>query len=93
MGPHGCWLDQLEWIVDELGRVATDCLRFEHLTADLAAYLGVAELPHLNGSGTCDYRTMYTDRLAELVGVIHKRDIEHFGFTFEGAASRGCWET
>ena len=35
-----------------------------------------------------DYRSMYTDELAGIVGTVFRDDIEHFGFSFDGPATR-----
>jgi len=90
MGPLSSWFNQLEWIRNENGEVACDCLRMERLADDLPAYL---ERPiTLNRKNETrqryDYRSMYTDELADIVGQTFKDDIEHFGFTFDGAATR-----
>lgn len=41
------------------------------------------KLPHANRSKHEDYRTYYTDKTAEMVGSIYRKDIEYFGFGFE----------
>lgn len=40
-------------------------------------------LPHANKSRHEDYRTYYTDKMAEMVGTIYRKDIEYFGFEFD----------
>jgi len=90
MGPLNSWFNQLEWLRDESGKVACDCLRMEHLSEDLPAYLerpvrlrsrNVTRAPY-------DYRSMYTDELAAIVAAFFKDDVEHFGFAFDGPATR-----
>jgi hypothetical protein len=90
MGPLSSWLDQLEWICDEKGRVVCDCLRMEHLQEDLENYLARRlELPKRNVTKErFDYRAMYTDELAERVAEYFRRDIQYFGFEFDSPARR-----
>jgi hypothetical protein len=90
MGPLSSWYDQLEWIRDESGVVRCQCLRLERIDSDLSAYLGVqVKVPRRNVTGVkYDYRAMYTDELAECVGRLFKADIDYFGFTFDGPATR-----
>ncbi len=90
MGPLSSWFNQLEWIRDERGAVACECLRLENLEEDLAAYLGKdVRLIHSNVTEKrYDYRSMYTEELAGIVADTFKDDIDHFGFRFEGPATR-----
>lgn len=90
MGPLSSWFDQIEWLRDEAGRVACTCLRLEHLEDDLSAYFG-RPVPLVRSNVTearYDYRSMYTDALVETVATTFRNDIEHFGFSFEGPATR-----
>jgi hypothetical protein len=70
-----------EWIVDFVGY-------YERLHTDFAtvcARVGVkAELPRANTSSHRDYRACYTSELRDLVGKVFQRDLELFGYTFEG---------
>lgn len=90
MGPLSSWYNQLEWIRDEEGNVACDCLRLECIDADISRYLRRdLVVPRTNVTGTrYDYRAMYTEELHDLVAAMFKDDIEYFGFTFEGPAIR-----
>jgi hypothetical protein len=90
MGPLNSWFNQLEWLRDESGEVACSCLRFEYLNSDINEYLkSMLILPRKNVTvRSPDYRTMYTDELAEIVADAFRDDIEHFGFNFDGAATR-----
>jgi hypothetical protein len=90
MGPLSSWFNQLEWIRDENGAVACQCLRMEHLQEDLDAYFGRTVRLRLRNvtRSRSDYRTMYSEHLASLVADYFKEDIEHFGFGFEGPATR-----
>lgn len=93
MGPLNSWLNQLEWIRDANGNVACTCIRMEHLEDDLQGYLNRSirfERRNVTRS-RYDYRAMYTDELAEIVGHYFKDDIDYFGFTFDGAATRNVF--
>jgi hypothetical protein len=93
MGPLSSWFNQLDWIRDERGHVACDCLRMEMLDSDLDAYLGRSlRLRRRNVTQErYDYRSMYTDELAEIVARLFRDDIEHFGFEFEKPAARNTF--
>lgn len=90
MGPLNSWFNQLEWLSDENGGVACSCLRFENLNGDLNEYFqSMLVLPKKNVTGkSSDYRSMYTDELAEIVADCFREDIEYFGFSFDGPATR-----
>ena len=90
MGPMNSWFNHLEWITDEEGKVACDCLRLENLTDDLEEYFQrKIDLPRRNVTRKqYDYRAMYSDELAEIVATTFEDDIEYFGFDFESAATR-----
>jgi len=74
------------WLVDFVGY-------YERLHEDFGracARLGVrAELPRANTSSHRDYRTYYTPATRELVARHFERDIELFGYDFDGPPSGG----
>ena len=92
--PLSLWIDQLDWITDAEGRAAGDCLRLEALGEDLSAYFGrrirVPDARPLR-TESYDYRAMYTARTIQKVADTFARDIEHFGFDFDGAAVRNTY--
>ncbi|HXS67813.1 MAG TPA: sulfotransferase family 2 domain-containing protein, partial [Candidatus Polarisedimenticolia bacterium] len=77
-GPDG------KLIVDFIGH-------FERLNEDfqkVCSRIGVkAELPRANASSHRDYRTYYSAATRELVGNYFQRDIELFGYDFDGLKS------
>ena len=93
MGPLSSWFNQLDWIRDEDGRVACDCMRLERLSDDLSLYLDrQIEIPRKNVTNQrYSYRDLYTDELIQLVADLFAEDIEHFGFDFEGGATRNVF--
>lgn len=90
MGPLSSWFNQLEWLRDESGQVACDCLRLERLEDDLGAYLhrSIGLMRRNATRETYDYRSMYTTELTEIVADLFKGDIDYFGFSFDGPATR-----
>jgi len=81
---------QLDYLIDLQGKVIVDFIgRHENLTADFATIaqrigLPGLSLPHKRKATDRqkDYRSYYTDELAELVGDYFKRDIETLGYEF-----------
>ena len=93
MGPLSSWFNQLEWIRDENGSVVCDCLRMERLNEDLPAYLRrTLRLSQRKVTRSRqDYRAMYSDDLAGIVEQLFREDIDHFGFKFDGPATRNTF--
>jgi hypothetical protein len=93
MGPLNSWFNQLEWLRDERGFVACHCLRLEYLEDELAAFLKrPIRLRRENATRTrYDYRSMYTDELMEIIGSLFREDIEYFGFSFGGPATKNVF--
>jgi hypothetical protein len=93
MGPLSSWFNQLEWIRDDTGVIRCVCMRFECLNDDLRSFLGrPIELGRRNVTrNKYDYRSMYSDELAEIVANLFREDVEHFGFSFDGPATKNCF--
>ena len=93
MGPLSSWFNQLDWIRDERGTVVCDCLRMENLEEDLQSFLARRmELKRRNVTREqYDYRSMYTDELADIVARLFHDDIQYFGFSFGGPATRNIF--
>lgn len=82
---------QFQYVLGNDGQSIVDFVgRYERLAEDFArvcARIGVkAELPHANISEHRDYRTYYTPETRELVARQFQRDIELFGYNFDGLA-------
>ena len=80
---------QHKLVTDLDGKVRLDFIgRFERLEEDfkkLCGKIGLnVSLPHLNQSQHRDYRSYYTPELRDRVGEFFKRDVELFGYTFDG---------
>ena len=87
-GRKSILFNQLDYLTDERGEVIVDFIgRYESLEQDAAPLfrrLNVnAVLPHVNGSRHGHYSAYYTDRTRDLVALRYRRDIDHFGYTFE----------
>ena len=81
-------ISQTRMLVDGRDRLLVDFVgRFESLVSDfnwVCTRIGIdAALPQVNRSQRGDYRDLYTDRLASLVGRHFAADIDRFGYTFE----------
>lgn len=94
LGPFANWFDQLDWLSDGNGIVVAQCLRFEHLGDDLCEFLGrQINLPVSNRSShSIDYRKLYTPDMYDAVLKRHQRDIDYFGFDFEGGAKKNFYK-
>jgi hypothetical protein len=82
---------QYPFVADSAGKLIVDFVGyFERLNEDftkICGRLGVAaELPRANASSHRDYRTFYTPELRDLVGREFQRDVQLFGYTFDGLA-------
>jgi hypothetical protein len=82
---------QHSYVTDESGNRIVDFIGYyERLNEDFAKVCArlklQAELPHANISQHKDYRTYYTPKTRELVAGQFKRDIDLFGYTFDGLA-------
>lgn len=85
-------MHQHSYVTDASGKLVVDYIgRFEHLQADVAEVcrrLGLqAELPHVNVSSHRDYRNYYTEQTQQWVAREFQRDVELFGYTFDGACA------
>jgi hypothetical protein len=92
--PLSLWINQLDWITGHDGDVVGDCLRLEALDDDISIYFGRRiNVPHARSmqTGAYDYRTMYTPKTRQMVADAFAKDIEHFGFDFEGPATRNTY--
>ena len=81
--------NQFDYFTDSEGEISVDFIgRFENLQEDLdkvLARLGLPRytLPIVNATKKKDYRTYYDDDTRKIVGIRFKKDIDHFGYTFE----------
>ncbi|MGY8768835.1 MAG: sulfotransferase family 2 domain-containing protein [Pirellulales bacterium] len=80
---------QKHYVTDAQGNCIVDFVgRFESLAEDtnyILDLLGVeGHLPHIGPSKHRDYRTYYTDELAEFVGDQLADDAQFFGYNFDG---------
>jgi hypothetical protein len=80
---------QYTYVTDARGELLVDFIGYyERLPEDFAkvcARLGVrAELPRANTSSHRDYRSYYTPATRDVVAGYFQRDIELFGYTFDG---------
>ena len=86
-GEKQIFRNQIDYLADSDGKLMVDYVgRFETLTDDfqqIADRIGLrSNLPHANASRRADYRSYYTDDLAQLVADKYARDITTFNYTF-----------
>lgn len=90
--PHP-FLPQFDWISDSRDNVLVDFVgRFENLQQDfdvVCERIGrpVVVLPHSNPTKHEDYRHYYKDKDVDVIAHWYKKDIEHFGYTFDRPTS------
>jgi hypothetical protein len=89
---HRGKMHQWRFTADADGRTIVDFIgRYERLKEDfgiICARLNIqADLPHANISAHRDYRTYYTPETRDLVAKHFQRDIELFGYEFDGIAT------
>jgi len=94
------WYQQKDHVVDENGKLRADIMRTEHLNDDINEYFGkVIHLPLRNVSNgnktkentiinRRDYRDFYTPETYDIITDWYADDIEFFGFTFDGPATK-----
>jgi hypothetical protein len=81
--------NQIDYFTDENNKIAVSFIgRYENLKKDfqeVKKYLDLTEfdLPHLNPTQKKNYREYYNEHTKGLVAKRFKKDIEHFGYTFD----------
>jgi hypothetical protein len=88
---------QLDYLIDLQGNILVDFIgHYESLTDDFSEItqrIGARhlQLPHKRKATDRkkDYRSYYTDELAELVGDHFRKDIESLGYVFDPSAKSG----
>lgn len=78
----GVWNLQLDYILDENENCLVDKIfLFEDLSNEIKTHFGInAKFPLLNKSTDGDYRSYYTEELANLVYDRLKKDFEYFNY-------------
>ena len=94
---------QKDYVTDVKGALKCDILRFEHYDEDTMKYfnldkpIGVGNVSNgqVDNEGKIinriDYRDFYNDTTKQIVSDWFKEDIDFFGFTFEGSATKNIW--
>lgn len=92
---HACetFYPQLDYVIDDLGEVACDILRFENYEEDVSSYLNIdpKNLKHVNNQGIDSYQHAYNDKLIQRVADLYQRDIGQWGFDFDTGATKNYW--
>lgn len=100
------WYPQYQHVTDEEGNLRCDILRMEYFTEDTMKYFnlkGPLEIRNVSNGDRVDdnkqltnkkdYREFFNDTTREIVADWYKDDIEFFGFTFDGPATKNIWNT
>lgn len=88
------WYPQKDYVTDEDGNLRVDIMRTEHLSEDLSKYLKwdpKLERKNVSNLKKIDYRDVYTQETKNIVKDWYQEDIEFFGFTFDGPATKNIW--
>ncbi|MGV7235182.1 MAG: hypothetical protein ACQ9ET_02895 [Nitrosomonadaceae bacterium] len=88
------WFNQKDHVTDADGNLQVDVLRLEHLNKDINKYFNLnISLRSRNVSNIAkkDYRDFYTPETKKIVEDWYADDIEFFGFTFDGEATKNIW--
>jgi hypothetical protein len=85
-------LCQASYLTGSDGALLVDFVgRYERLAEDfqtVTSIIGVnRSLPHVNGSAHRDYRSYYNERTEQIVRDVFRRDIDLFGYDFDGTGS------
>lgn len=85
------WYPQVDYISD--GEFTCDVLRFG--TTDVQKYFGLKKplkIRNISNVNRLDYREFYGPEEYDIVADWYRKDIEFFGFTFDGHATANIWK-
>ena len=80
------WYNQKDYVIGNV-----DVLRTEHMYEDFKRYFGYPLEMHkrnISNISNLDYKDFYTPQTKQIIADWYGEDIEYFGFTFEGTATR-----
>lgn len=83
------WYPQRDYVVDLDGAIRCDILRFG--TDDIERYFGLEKplrIRNVSNTQGLDYREFYSAKERRIVEDWYAEDIEFFGFTFDGGATK-----
>lgn len=88
------WYPQLDHVADKNKKLRVDILRFEFLEQDLKKYFNM-NIPfhqrNISNIKRIDYRTFYNVNTKKIIEDWYAEDIDFFGFTFDGSATKNIW--
>ena len=93
-GKRSTMFNQLDYITDENGEIIVDFVgKYENLSCDISTVLKALRLenrplPHVNKSQHKHYSEYYTEETKDLVAERYSRDINLFGYKFEGLSQQ-----
>lgn len=99
------WYPQKDHVTDVNGNLICDIMRYEYLNQDLADYFnkelkvkwknvsnGDMQQDRSKVDKRKDYKKFYTEETKQIIADWYKDDIEFFGFTFDGPATKNIWK-
>lgn len=86
------WYQQKDYVTDESGALRCDILRLA--TDDVQRYFELKKpllIRNISNKDGKDYRESYGPEEYDIVADWYHQDIEYFGFTFDGDATKNIW--
>lgn len=87
------WYPQVDYVMDESGNKRCDILRFG--TSDVEQFFDLKKplkRRNISNVNSKDYRDFYDSETHDIIADWYRKDIEYFGFTFDGHATRNVWK-
>jgi len=88
------WFQQKDHVTDDQGNLKVDILRLDHLDEDISKYFNISvdmNVRNLSNVSNHNYKDFYNDSTKRIVADWYAEDIEFFGFTFDGGATKNIW--
>ena len=90
------WYPQLDYVVDNDGKIAVDLLRQENLSEEAVNYFDLEKpIEKRNssnlGKGEQSYKKLYNAKTIQIVADWYKKDIDAFGFDFDTSACKNTF--
>ncbi|MES0810419.1 sulfotransferase family 2 domain-containing protein [Roseibium sp. SCPC15] len=88
------WYPQMDYVVDETGKVAVNILRQENLREEVAQYFEVENTlkqKNVSRNAGASYKDFYSKKSIQIVADWYTAEVSFFGFDFETAATRGVY--
>lgn len=87
---------QKNHVTDNYGNLKCSILRFEHYDKDTTEFFNLKypiKKYNISNIKKLDYRHFYTEGTKKMVYKWYEEDIDFFGFTFDGGATKNIWNS